>query len=64
MRGIHDLRPSPRRLWSRLQPEDLAPPARCPELQRVNIGLGSDRRIRAVRDLLGIRGNYGGHTVP
>lgn len=72
MRGIHDLRPLSAApaltevslvACDHMQPEEFAPLLRCGSLRRVNIGLGSDRKNRAVRDLLGIPGNYGGHTV-
>lgn len=72
MRGIVDLRPlvaAPALhevvliAGGHMQPEDFEPLLDCRQLQRVNIGLGSDRKNKAVRDLLGIRGNYGGFTV-
>jgi Leucine-rich repeat (LRR) protein len=72
MRGIVDLSPLAAApvlaevslvACNHMQPDDFAPLLHCRTLQRVNIGLGSDRKNRAVRDLLGIRGNYGGLTV-
>ena len=72
MRGIVDLRPLAAApaltevslvACQHMQPDDFAPLLDCCHLQRVNIGLGSDRKNKAVRDLLGIRGNYGGLTV-
>lgn len=72
MRGIVDLRPltaapALTEVWlvacEHMQPEDFAPLLQCTQLKRVNIGLGSDRKNKAVRDLLGIPGGYGGHTI-
>lgn len=47
-----------------LQPEDLLPLTACPALQELGVGLGSDGRNLAARDLLRIPGSYGGHTWP
>lgn len=47
-----------------LQPENLTPLARHPTLATVSIGLGSNRKNLAARDLIQIPGNYGGHTWP
>lgn len=73
MKGLSDLgslatAPALRKLFlvdvGHLQPEDLLPLAACPALQELGVGLGSDRKNLAARDLLRIPGDYGGHPWP
>ena len=69
LHGLHDLSPLASApaleevllvAFRHLQPEQLAPLASCPSLRRVDVGLGSDRKNRAARDLLQLPGGYGG----
>lgn len=73
MKGLVDLAslataPALRQLWmvdfSHLQPEDLLPLKACGALEELGIGMGSDRKNIAARDLLRIPGSYGGHDWP
>jgi hypothetical protein len=73
MRGIADLAtfgeaPALRELalveMEHLEPRNLATLAGHPTLATVSIGLGSNRKNLAARDLIRIPGDYGGHPWP
>jgi hypothetical protein len=73
MRGLTDLTPlreapALRELalveMEHLDPGDLGALAGHPTLATVNVGLGSNRKNLAARDLIRIPGNYGGHPWP